>query len=124
MSLVSVLTALVILGLVSPRETVLGRLLSFAPLVWIGQISYGVYLWHFPIFRVMQAFGLRGPVVLTAGGALTFAIAGLSYYVVEKPLLRLKPYPRGELAPADRNQTADRQEHGRVEVPVEAEPGG
>ena len=31
-----------------PPRTVVGAL-SFAPLVWIGQVSYGLYLWHWPV---------------------------------------------------------------------------
>jgi len=77
--LVDVLTAVVILGVISSPRGLLARLLSLRPLVWIGTISYGLYLWNFPVERVL--FGERGhlPVnpaqVAIIAVALTIAIA-------------------------------------------------
>jgi peptidoglycan/LPS O-acetylase OafA/YrhL len=61
------------------------------PLVWLGRISYGVYLWHAIWFWILHHFEIQmpGPIwVLPLGG--TVAIAAASYYGVERPLLRLK----------------------------------
>ena len=43
----------VIVSVMQPDRGVLGRLLSFAPLRWIGMISYGLYLWHWPVYLTL-----------------------------------------------------------------------
>jgi peptidoglycan/LPS O-acetylase OafA/YrhL len=64
--------------------------LSRQPLVWLGKISYGLYLWHWPLFQFVTAdsTGLRGPALLAARCALTLAVATVSYYVIEQPIRR------------------------------------
>ncbi|WP_237185910.1 acyltransferase family protein [Rothia nasimurium] len=67
--------------------------MSWKPLVWFGAISYGVYLWHYPIqfLWLTQGIGysLRFPLVLVT----TTIIAWLSYKFVERPLSKaLRPY--------------------------------
>ena len=66
----------------------LARALGSAPLVAIGRVSYGVYLWHWPIFVVLrpERVGFDG-LGLTALRALATAVlAATSYALVEKPL--------------------------------------
>jgi hypothetical protein len=56
----------------------------------LGRISYGVYLYHLPVFVFMtsQRTGLVGWALLTARCAVTLAIAITSYQVVEQPIRR------------------------------------
>jgi peptidoglycan/LPS O-acetylase OafA/YrhL len=84
------MTALVVCLVQSPGPLLRG-FFEFPPLAWLGRISYGVYLWH------MVVFGLPGripvlkeacPWPLTIG--LTIGVAALSYYALERPMLRLK----------------------------------
>jgi peptidoglycan/LPS O-acetylase OafA/YrhL len=65
----------------------LGGILSFGPLVRVGVISYGLYLWHVPIRVLMDQ---NGPVEAAVATALTFAAALLSYRFIETPFLRAK----------------------------------
>jgi peptidoglycan/LPS O-acetylase OafA/YrhL len=79
-------------GLVLAPAGLLGRVLAVAPLVWLGRISYGLYLWHWPVFRYLHEarLGLSwGPTQLVRI-AVTLAAATISYYLLERPMLRLR----------------------------------
>jgi peptidoglycan/LPS O-acetylase OafA/YrhL len=72
----------------------LARAFGREPLVGIGRISYGLYLWHFPIVYSCGALIVDGtrpdlPRAALAIG-LTFAAAIASFRWVERPMLRLK----------------------------------
>ncbi len=89
MAVVELLVALTILQIYASERSPTASLLSLRPLVWTGSISYGLYLWHFPIYAVLRATG-RGPRAMVAGTILTFVIAAASYYALERPILRFK----------------------------------
>jgi peptidoglycan/LPS O-acetylase OafA/YrhL len=67
--------------------SLLGRLISMKPLVWIGLISYSLYLWHWPLFAFIRYFDFEEvPLALrwiTVGSA--FVLAALSWRFVETP---------------------------------------
>ena len=71
-------------------STLLRALLSIAPLRWVGERSYGLYLWHWPLAVVLHyTWGADKPewanlLVLAA----TFIIAAISYRWVETPIRR------------------------------------
>jgi peptidoglycan/LPS O-acetylase OafA/YrhL len=66
----------------------LARLLSFRSLCWIGTISYGLYLWHWPIIFYLNETrtGLSGVGLALTRVAVTFVVATASYYLVERPI--------------------------------------
>jgi peptidoglycan/LPS O-acetylase OafA/YrhL len=68
----------------------LGAALSWRPVVLIGLISYGLYLWHWPIYVWLSSnrTGLTGPALLALRLAVTFAAATASYIFVEHPIRR------------------------------------
>jgi peptidoglycan/LPS O-acetylase OafA/YrhL len=74
---------------------ILRRALSWGPLVWIGRISYGLYLFHWPIivWLVPTRVHLHGFSLNALRVALTFAVATISYYFVELPI-RERRWPR------------------------------
>lgn len=91
--------------LTSPRG---GVRILFSPkwLVWIGSISYGLYLWHYPIYRVMRDLGFQTPAVVIIGPMLTLLVATLSSYFVERPILALKKHFAREPANPSIQRTA------------------
>ena len=79
----------VVLILVFTRESSLVyRLLSLKPMVFIGILSYSLYLWHQPILAFIRADSLKHPsqTALLLGLAASFLLAWLSYRFFEKPL--------------------------------------
>jgi peptidoglycan/LPS O-acetylase OafA/YrhL len=78
------------------------RALSLPPLTLLGRISYGVYLWHWPLFGWLNAerTGLTGVPLLTLRCAATLAIATVSYLAVERPLRQCRWARRPLLTPA------------------------
>jgi peptidoglycan/LPS O-acetylase OafA/YrhL len=81
-------TAAVLLSAVSLPRGALARGLSTIPLRFVGQISYGMYLWHFPLFQwVDQArTGLSGWPLFVVRLAMTLVVASASFYAVEQPI--------------------------------------
>lgn len=86
----SVIVGLLIAMATHPASR-LGPLLGTQPLRYVGQRSYGLYLWHWPIFMVTRPIldvPLDGPALFGLRLALTFGIAELSYRFVEMPIRR------------------------------------
>ncbi|UVK93510.1 acyltransferase [Pseudomonas atacamensis] len=78
-------TALIWSGAQGPSWA--ARLLSLRPLVWIGLLSYSLYLWHWPIYVYANAISIDGiqPLEALAWIALALALAWLSLRYVELP---------------------------------------
>ncbi|MEI7618412.1 MAG: acyltransferase family protein [Actinomycetota bacterium] len=81
-------SAVLLLGL--QCDGVVRSLLSWRPFVALGRISYGVYLYHLPVFVFMtsQRTGLDGWALLASRFAVTLAIAIASYQLIEQPIRR------------------------------------
>ena len=98
LTLAALATALVVAhAVVSPRSPT-ARLLALPPLVALGRISYGVYLWHWPLFTYVtsDATGLSRWPLLAVRLLGTLAVAAASYRLIEQPirhgaLVRLLP---------------------------------
>lgn len=67
------------------------RLLGNRRLMWMGGISYGIYLWHLSVAQWLFGKGATGFVPLLVATVIgTTVIAAASYYLVERPILRFK----------------------------------
>jgi len=68
------------------------RLFSIPAVTYLGRISYGVYLYHLPIFRrvAMEDFAMPSAAVVGLKFGLTAIVAMLSFALIERPALRLK----------------------------------
>jgi peptidoglycan/LPS O-acetylase OafA/YrhL len=81
-------TAWLIVVATTEENTVLSKLLTFAPLVALGRISYGVYLWHFLIIHEINRRPLTMHLNLLLAFALTLIVSIASYRLIEQPALR------------------------------------
>jgi len=87
----ALLTAAVIAVIAHPAGG-FGKLFNNPVMSWIGKRSYGIYLWHWPIFMITRpGFDVQWNASVTFAFrlALTFAIAELSYRYVEAPIRKL-----------------------------------
>ena len=87
----SIMATFLIVKLLSKSDSLLHKMFRWGPILFIGTISYGLYLYHnlipfYTIERVPFIFNyvLRVLILLT--------IASLSYYIIEKPIMRLKKF--------------------------------
>ncbi|GAB3753554.1 peptidoglycan O-acetyltransferase OatA [Yimella radicis] len=86
----ALLTAVLVAA--ATRPGVLGRVLDLEPLAAIGRRSYGLYLWHWPVFvftRPELDVPLTGGANIALKLGLTFVLSELSYQLVEQPVRRL-----------------------------------
>ena len=83
--------ALALAGLLANSNNLFAKVLRLPPLVWSGRLSYGLYLWHFFVFAfVAGLFGSYQVRIVPIQIGTTFLIAALSYYLLERPCLKLK----------------------------------
>jgi peptidoglycan/LPS O-acetylase OafA/YrhL len=77
-------------------RSALARALAFEPLSLLGKVSYGVYLWHWPVYLALTAerIHLDGIALHALRFAATFALAAISYRLVEQPI-RTRGLPFG-----------------------------
>jgi peptidoglycan/LPS O-acetylase OafA/YrhL len=118
--------------LATPGEGVVGRVLGNRVALWLGLISYGIYLWHVTVLQVGEEIGFQRSlhfhpflVVTALALVLSCAVAAASWYLAERPLLRFASSPARDRGA--REQHGDERERGHLPVPVHAGvdgPGG
>lgn len=69
------------------KQSIVGRFLSTAPLVWVGLMSYSAYLWHQPLFAFSRLTSFEEPPLywFALMTCLTFGLAYFSWKFVEQP---------------------------------------
>ncbi|MGA2837253.1 MAG: acyltransferase family protein [Acidimicrobiales bacterium] len=87
---VAVAVAVLLFCVVTAQKGALARALANPVFVYVGRISYGLYLWHFPLFSFLDAerMHLYGLPLLGARIGATVVVATASYYLVEQPVRR------------------------------------
>jgi peptidoglycan/LPS O-acetylase OafA/YrhL len=98
------------------RKDLLGKTLQWGPLLYIGKISYGIYIYHAFMSPLLvwiwsqadlPAVSPNSVIIPLTLCAMTIIVASFSWYLIEQPINRLKRFiPRGpspELPPRDAN---------------------
>lgn len=80
MTIVSLCAVLIILACVLPQQTAIAHILSHPVLTHIGKISYGIYLWHYPLILLMEENRI-------AAAALSILAGQISFYLIEQPVM-------------------------------------
>ncbi|MBV9412208.1 MAG: acyltransferase, partial [Acidimicrobiia bacterium] len=86
-TIVALVAAVVLVGATQPG-TFVGKVLSVRPLAWLGRVSYGAYIYHWPLFLLLTPArtGMSGPVLLAFRLAVVLIAAQLSYRYIELPI--------------------------------------
>ena len=90
-ALPTVLGTLGLLGSLHGRNQrqILVRILTLPPVLYVGRISYSLYLWHWPVFVLFRwTVGLDDLSQRAAAVALAFFLSALSYHWIETPIRR------------------------------------
>jgi peptidoglycan/LPS O-acetylase OafA/YrhL len=70
------------------------QILKFPALVWVGDISYSLYLWHWPLLVFARFVFPDSPWMIVLALILSVALAWLSWRYIETPFLRERPQKR------------------------------
>lgn len=91
MSLDAVLTVILFVQLITWTASPLWSWLEWKPMRFLGFLSYSLYLYHTVVIALIKYVGMpRFAIQLVSYVVFSVAAAGVSYYLVEKPFLRLK----------------------------------
>lgn len=79
--------AVLCFAVVRAPDVPVGRVLGWAPLAGVGRISYGVYLYHYPlsVYLLPKVHGAAGDLLVVASA---LAVATISWFALERPILR------------------------------------
>lgn len=77
---------------INDAQQFLYRIATHSVLLFIGRISYGIYLYHFPIFYYTGVFPAKDPsfIMIVSSSLTAILVSAMSFYLIEKPILNLK----------------------------------
>ncbi|MEL6468649.1 MAG: acyltransferase family protein [Cyanobacteria bacterium J06623_4] len=80
------------------QQSVLNRSVTHPFLIYLGKISYSLYLWHWPVFTLFRwTIGLESIFRICLALSLTIVLSLLSYYYLEQPVRKLKRLRRRQV---------------------------
>lgn len=89
-TLAALMSVMLIVGIRQSPTSIAARLLAARPLAHLGRMSYGLYLWHWPVFIATDALWPTGngvQLVITKLAAC-YVVAAMSFICVERPMRR------------------------------------
>jgi peptidoglycan/LPS O-acetylase OafA/YrhL len=107
----------------SERSTLLNNVLTSPPMIWIGLVSYSLYLCHFAIFKTLQLHSSLNPVTIgVAGTLLVFAYGFLTRKFVEVPILKWRRKRAAAQRALTNTETSTERELAASTIGPECEP--
>jgi peptidoglycan/LPS O-acetylase OafA/YrhL len=96
----AIAASVLIIAIESARGGPVNRLLSTSPVVYLGRISYGTYLWHWPVIFVATQLvpGIQPVSSFAISAFVATGLASLSYTVLERPIRQERRLDRVNLA--------------------------
>ena len=95
--LATVVAGSLVLGVYTAPQSTVARAFALPWMIYLGKISYGIYLWHWPTVLVLErVFDVRPVVIALMALVLAIAMASMSYQLLETPIRtskRLAPFP-------------------------------
>jgi len=95
--LATVVAGSLVLGVYTAPQSIVARGFALPWMTYLGKISYGIYLWHWPTVLVLErVFDVRPVVIAVMALVLAIAMASMSYQLIETPIRtsrRLAPFP-------------------------------
>ena len=87
LTVIALAAAVFVYAAIDERPVLPLRFLTWGPVIYLGEISYALYLWHFPVLYLWPTNQLSVP----GRVAISVGLAATSFEFVEKPFLRRKP---------------------------------
>ena len=99
-TIVAAASAWLVLILWSGKSPWLAAILEFRPVSYAGRISYGLYLWHWPVLSFLWAHHFERDSIGTAmiAGSLTLLAAAASFRFVEQPVMQFRGWASAKSA--------------------------
>jgi peptidoglycan/LPS O-acetylase OafA/YrhL len=95
--LATLVAGALVLGVYTAPHSLVARSFALPWMTYLGKISYGIYLWHWPTVLVLErVFDIQPVVIALMGLVLAIAMASMSYQLLETPIRtskRLAPFP-------------------------------
>lgn len=89
-TLFGLIIMLCILSFLINEKSLLGRLFTSKPVLFIAKISYSIYIWHAIVIGKIENLLISNNEKLVLNIIVTFAVSTVSYYLVEAPFIKLK----------------------------------
>ena len=82
--------ALIILSFILNDKTFLSGVFASRPILFIGKISYSIYIWHAMVIPRVETLTISNSQKFLLNIIITLIVSTISYYIIEAPFLRLK----------------------------------
>jgi peptidoglycan/LPS O-acetylase OafA/YrhL len=93
MIMTAVCSAWILVAVLTDPKSRLAKVLQLRPVIYLGRISYGYYLWHFPIALCLGWFRMGIYIRAALTIAIAVSVAAVSYHWLELPARRLRVKP-------------------------------